>query len=221
VLLIVLQILYLVFGPFNRLNRVVTGLAIMLFILSSDLFPWDELAKKFPFLTIIQFPNRFLLPAFSLALLAVGITAETLLTEKADHPGTKRMSYAILGILVLFGFIFHIDSSYERMKVWQSSQVVTSLSNVQLTRKDPEELRHSVDTNQPLTKPLESLLKPSSDYVPGENKNRIYDPSFHPYAEYKKAIFENSLKKQLKKSVSKNGLTLQFQTKAEKVQLPI
>lgn len=221
--LFVTQFILLVFIVPNNLNKIVIILAFVFFIMSSRLIPWNEIAQIYPSVTIIQFPSRLLLPALSFITLGIALSFETLMQKGGNRKQcTKYSLYCLLLCLCFIGLKMHYDSSVERLQFWKSDSLQATTENLEFKTNNKTLLRKSFDKINDLGKPLELMVKPTSDYLPVLNKELAFDDDFHPYGEYKSAIINNSMNDDLNKSVKNNRLVLTWESNSrEETLMPI
>jgi hypothetical protein len=216
--LFILQAFFTLFIKNNLLNRTVTILGFTLFFASTKIFPWNEIIEKFPAITIIQFPTRFLEPAVILIIFGLGLSLELLLKEK-NYKIKKISIYMLLIFLTICGGIYHFKSANNRLALWQSDDVFFRDRTTIALKDDAELLRNSFKEGTNLDEPFKLLVKPTSDYVPLKDKKFVTSPDFHSFKEYKEAIIDNPLNSKLKKSVEKNKLVYRWQANSQATQV--
>lgn len=218
--LFVLQFIVVLFIKTNLLNRLVTILGFFFFIASTKLFPWNEIIEKIPSISIIQLPSRFLGLAIVLIILGVGLSIEEGISKKMKVQ--TIVLYSLLLIIMISGISQHFIASEKRVAIWNSDSVIAKDKTTIITTEDPTVLRDSFKKTSPLITPLTLFLKPTSDYVPLKNKNLIGNLAFHPYFEYRKAIFDNKLNSKIKKTIEHKKLVFRWHNDSAKKQtLPV
>ncbi|MHA8111373.1 hypothetical protein ACYATP_07835 [Lactobacillaceae bacterium Melli_B4] len=207
-------VLYLLinFRKLSLANWIITLNGTLFLWISSDYFPWHQVANAFPTLDYIQFPSRFLVVATILLLLALGICLSH--RDRSIAMNLVKICFTIY-ILVIFN-----ANSYQVMQngvnAFKSDQVVLPDRNLTVSPLKPQQLR-SLFTDADLSKAINAFNKPTPDYLPFFVKIRpdqywIY----HPYHLYKSQILTNLPTSQksnqnvppVKKVVSGNGLNV-------------
>lgn len=218
--LFVLQFNFILFIKNSLLNRLVTILGFTIFVISTRIFPWNEIIETIPNLAIIQFPFRFLVPAIALIILGLGLSIEEILSKKRIF---QSIPFFVIFLVLMVGAISqHIIASETILARWNSNSVVSEDPNTTILADNSDILRNSFHDEDDLSTALKLVVKSTPDYLPISDKKVIVDPDFHSYEEYKKTILENKINTKLSKSVEDKKLTLRWSDTISQVQtLPV
>ncbi|MDN6640618.1 MAG: hypothetical protein L0L10_07525 [Tetragenococcus sp.] len=209
--LFIFQYLLLLFVKVGKLNKIVTFQSFVFFILSSKIIPWNEIAPKFSTITMLQFPSRLFLPAVILGALSVALSIESLFEGGQKKFKKTYIVYAILIGLCLLGIKVQHDSANEKLASWKTDTLQPKIYHTVFKENDPSLLRQSFDKEAGLNKALILIVKATHDYLPAKNKNIILDEDFNPAGEYKNAVINNPLNKELSKKVEDHQLKLEWE----------
>jgi len=190
--LFLFQMIYLVKNvkDFALLDRLMTIIGGLFFIVSTSLFPWDYLVEKIPSLSIIQFPFRFTVISY---VLLIPIFLKTIYS--IEQRLSEKQSKIITALLVtLAGFIL-VEANSNMVKNaqrWQDDPVSMGNNRPNLVEKDPVAIRNNLRSPD-LTKVFETIEKGTPDYLPipkDITSQELYEVS-EPYDIYEKEIFNN------------------------------
>lgn len=165
------------------LNKLVTIVGSILFIMSTQLLPWNTIFTVFPLVSIIQFPYRLLAPATILLILGVGLSLTKLSDETIKKPDNKLI---ILGTLIVISTLVSLGNIQNKAAFWRTNEVVASRYNV-TQRLTGGELRMKYRT-QNMGEVLKYVWKPAPDYLPRVHTKN----SESPYRQYQKEIETNN-----------------------------
>ncbi|MDN6167247.1 MAG: hypothetical protein L0J18_13970, partial [Tetragenococcus koreensis] len=214
--LLTFQYLLLLFGKVDKVNKIVTFQSSLFFILSSRIIPWNEITSKFSTLAILQFPSRLFLPAIVLSILSVALSIESFFAGRQKTIKKSYMLYVILLGLCLLGLKIQNDSANEKLAFWKSDTLQPKIHHTVIKEGDPVMLRQSFDKKAGLNKALTLIVKATHDYLPAKDKNTILDEDFNPAGEYKNAIINNPMNKNISKKVENKHLSLNWQAESKK-----
>ncbi|MDN6167159.1 MAG: hypothetical protein L0J18_13520 [Tetragenococcus koreensis] len=210
--LFVFQYLLLLFIKVGKLNKIVTFQSFVFFILSSRIIPWNEIAPKFPALMMLQFPSRLFLPAIVLGVLSVALSVESLFEDRQKQLKKSYIVYMILIGLCLMGIKIQHDSANEKLTFWKTDTLQPKIYHTVFKEEEPNLLRQSFDKEAGLNKPLTLIVKATHDYLPVKNNDITLDEDFNPAGEYKNAIINNPLDKDISKEVKDRQLKLEWES---------
>ncbi|KAF0340477.1 MFS transporter [Pediococcus acidilactici] len=186
--LFVLQIAYycLYHSDMSFINRIVTGIGIFMLVISSNVFPWELVDRKLPFLkSLLQFPIRFEGMAFILLILGLSLTLSSVKNEDV-----QKIALSFFMMAAIFGLIQTNRSMQLKSEIWNSKNPVSDTTNMQFQTKDPKAIRNAF-RGRNLKKGLEILQKPNTDYVSAPNTNKKTE---HPYYQYDKDFLSTDRK---------------------------
>ncbi|MEJ6401202.1 hypothetical protein [Nicoliella lavandulae] len=156
--------------------------------MSTDYFPWTQIANAFPSVDYLQFPARFLAIALVLLLLAFGMC----LSNQSKLIVVNLVKICFIGfVLISFNQSAYL-SLQNGINTYRSNQVVLPDRNLTINPSmKPDRIRQLFNTND-LSKAVNAFNKPTPDYLPFFTKIRpdqywIY----HPYHLYKAQILTN------------------------------
>ncbi|MCF1685404.1 hypothetical protein LQF67_07350 [Tetragenococcus halophilus] len=218
-LLFVFQFFMSIYKRLSKVNLLITAIAFIWFVLSTKIFPWNDIADSFPSISIIQFPGRLLLPAVVLIILALSLSIETISSNEKRKIDSRILIYPFLFLMLIGAVRNHIDFSNEREEIWQT-ELFSSTKNVIFATKDPKTLEKAFKSKD-LGEPLRLISKRNSDYLPVDDKDLAYDKDFHPYGKQKRSIIENPINEKLTKKIKNNQLILSWHSNGEKTLLPL
>lgn len=190
--LFLFQMIYLVknLKDFALLDRLMTIIGGLFFVVSTSLFPWDYLVEKMPSLSIIQFPFRFTVISY---VLLIPVFLKTIYS--IEQRLSEKQSKIITALLVtLAGFILVEANSnmVTNAQRWQDDPVSMGNNRPNLIEKDPIAIRNNLRSPD-LTKVFETIEKGTPDYLPipkDITSHELYELS-EPYDIYEKEIFNN------------------------------
>ncbi|MGX6970452.1 hypothetical protein [Vagococcus bubulae] len=206
----------------NTLEKIMTVVGGIFLLLSSSLFPWDNIVNHYPFLSVIQFPFRFSMISY---VLLVPVFLKTIHSME-QHLSIKQAKVISLSLMILVGFIL-VEANSNMVKNaqrWQDDPVAMGNNRPNLIEKDPDVIRNNL-RGPDLTKVFETIEKGTPDYLPISKETtsqEIYD-AMDPYEVYEKEIFNNQ--KNITTTVLENG-TIQLtwdnkKNSTKKKQLPL
>lgn len=189
--------------------------------ISTKIFPWNYLIQEFQGLTIFQFPSRFLMPAYALLFISIGMVLKECsnLNLKRIKNGSIFLLISCLGINV----VNYYANQQDLVSIWKSAQVFQNTGNIEVKEVvSGNELRQVFSKDTSLKETLEIVQKPTSDSVPIKDKQAAFDPNFHPYGKYKETIINNELNEKSKKSVKDHHLVFEWNSdSSEEVTVPL
>ncbi|CAI2639521.1 hypothetical protein AKUH4B114J_12270 [Apilactobacillus kunkeei] len=176
----------------------ITGLFFMW--ISSVLFPWGPLDKKFPSISyLIQMPRRFVVIPFILLLICAGIMIND--TSKKQWIN----SFKNYTLLILTFFIIYNAGGPVRNGVHHffSPKVVQNDYNLHYQTTDTNAIRNSLSSHD-TGAVLKMLTKATPDYLPVQYKMTAYNYfDYHPYGNYGDQII--NYKGEVEKTIKRNG----------------
>lgn len=184
-LVIAVQITVLVcyYNKLTIVNRITTVMGTVLFIMSTQLLPWNTIFNIATFTSIIQFPYRLLAPATILLLLGIGLSANEL-SKSTNSKVDKRT--IVLGSLTILSVLISLGNIQNKSSVWQTENVIASRYNVtQILRGD--RLRKEFRSTE-MEQGLKYVSKPAPDYLPTNNSQKIRSN----YDQYQTEIVTNT-----------------------------
>ncbi|MCM6864209.1 hypothetical protein NE251_10495 [Enterococcus faecium] len=169
-------LLFIFFQQKNTLfQKIVLYTSLVFFFLSTSLIPWTTLIEKnVPFISLIQFPFRFLVPFTLLLLLYLALS----LNQWSEQKWFRLLS--IFGILIFSAQT--IQNLYQHLEKWENETFVSRHTYLFDT---PEEARKTFFSKDMSTS-LFVFQKTTPDYLPiyKETKDNKYD-------RYNEEILEN------------------------------
>lgn len=180
VLLFIYQIINTLINwrKYNLLIRLVTIVGTICLIFSSSIVPWNELFK-IQSISLLQFPYRFLPTAMVLLLLGLGLT----LTNNKNLIFSKKQASIILLAALTCIMANNIGIVHKKAAIWHTPKVITDKNKVHQAAPKSR-IRESFDTNQKLHTLLDSVWKPTPDYLPINDTKKVKNP----YAKYNDQI---------------------------------
>ena len=198
------------FTRLSIVNRMILFVGTLFLVISLRYFPWNSLAKIFPVLAGLQFPQRFTAISNVLLILLCGLFAMKFV-EKLKGDWHK----IFLSILIATAFLscfWGVNSIMVKAQNWQNDKL--TMDGERLI-ENPNVVRSKFRESD-LSEAFKTLRKSIPDYLPQ------YGEVQDPYQEYSEQIYENS--NVVEKSInSKNQLVLTWYSdkKSEVTQLPI
>lgn len=204
------------------LEKLMTTVGGIFLLISTSLFPWDNIVESIPFLSVIQFPFRFSVIAYILLIPMFLITIESF--KRNSSP--KQANILSMGLMIFIGFIL-VEANSNMVKNaqrWQEDPVAMGNNRPNLIEKDPDTIRNNLRSPD-LTKIFDTIEKGTPDYLPiskDVTSQELYQ-SIEPYEQYEKEIFDNQ--KNIETSILTNGsIKLTWNNKkntTKKKQLPL
>lgn len=186
----------------SMINRIIGLTGIFFLFISSPLIPWDTLAKKFEFISFIQFPSRFSVVAYILLSLSFFIIIEKLIKESA--PKNKPIMFSCVIVLVSLSVISNHNIMIDNSEKWMKDPISMASNKSGLMVQTDDEIRDNFRSPD-LAKALGTISKGTSDYlpIPKEMSSKQFYKEKTPYVMYKKEIINNDIN--LKKEVLSDG----------------
>ena len=206
----------------SLLERLMTIVGGTFLLLSTSLFPWDNIVATLPFLSIIQFPFRFSVISYVL-LIPMFLKTITAFERNLSSKQSKIMSTSLL-ILVGFILVEANSNMVKNAQRWQDDPVAMGNNRSNLIETEPDNIRNNLRSPD-LTKVFDTIEKGTPDYLPiskNTTSQELYS-EIEPYEVYEKEIFDNQ--KNITTTILDNGtIQLVWDNKkhsSKKKQLPL
>jgi hypothetical protein len=194
------------FRQLSRDRRIIFGTGILFLWLSSVWFPWLTLEKWIPSLSyLIQMPRRFVVIAFVMLLICLGIMFNESSQYKVINHGKP---YGM--ILIIFVLALNAGKLVQKgVRAYYAPEVVQNNYNLNYQTYSTHLIRDSLNQSNP-GEILKLLTKATPDYLPVQYQMNAYNYfDYHPYGNYNKQIINYA--GTMKKIINNNGhLVLQW-----------
>ncbi|EKK20495.1 MFS transporter [Fructilactobacillus florum] len=227
--IISLQGLFIIFNfKRSRLNLMLTTVGFLFYLISSTLFPWNQIGKILPdFQDFLQFPSRFL--AFAGLLLLTGfLLSLNQFIANWSQSLLKNSSYALVGLLAVMALMLGVKNIKIQLdNNWQMTAHAPQVG-VYGAHLFPNGFYQSGISNQRLKQdfhaanlvtPLNDVIRATTDYLPNTTKQATVSGL---QDQYRKQITDNN--RNYHKQVLANGsmqLTWKNNQAARVVQIPM
>lgn len=158
--------------------RTVTIIGTICLVLSSSIIPWNTLFK-IHFISLFQFPYRLLPTAIVLLLLGLGLTltiSDYLLFNK------KQLSLILITAMICI-LANNIGIVHKKAAIWHTPKVLADKNKIHQDATKTT-IRQSFYANKRLHVLLDSVWKPTPDYLPVNGAKRVKEP----YKKYNEQI---------------------------------
>lgn len=186
----------------SLLEHLMTIVGGFFLIVSTSLFPWDNIVASIPFLSVIQFPFRFSVIAY---ILLIPVFLQTIKSFEVNL-SAKQSKIISTSLLILVGFIL-VEANSNMVKNaqrWQDDPVAMGNNRPNLIEKDPDVIKNNL-RGPDLTKVFDTIEKGTPDYLPiskDTTSQELYS-EVDPYEVYEKEIFNNQ--KNITTTILDNG----------------
>lgn len=218
---IVLTLFY--WNTIPLIEKIINTVGMFFLFISTSLLPWNDIANRFEFVQIFQFPQRFAYVSF--ILLIIGFVLQLQRYSKGLSKQNIKVPIIILFSLALFSCTSINSLISEKSNAWHSELPnSTDTAAVQNLEQNPDKIREAFSGKSTLDRGLQILVKPSPDYLPMPSDfttTEIWDKN--PYNVYSNEIihYNNSVEK----TITKNGtIQLNWQNNSDddkNIQLPV
>lgn len=143
------------------ISKVINSTGLFFLFISSNLLPWDDIAKHFTFIQFVQFPIRFTGIAFFMLILGLSI-------ELQNFALSNKNEKLVLCLFITISILSCSNANTlisQKADVWRSNSPVDSIAGTPIT-KDPNQIRKSLGGSVPLKSALDTIIKGTPDYLP-------------------------------------------------------